>query len=61
MKSQALDPLENKDLLVSRVRRSVWGPPCDPSLTIPLGPDLTSHLNRGSQAVMVTLDLKETG
>lgn len=37
------------------------GPPCDPSLTTPLGPDLTSHVNRGSQAVMVTLDLKETG
>lgn len=36
LKSQALDPLENKDLLDSRVRR-------------------------GSQAVMVTLDLKETG
>lgn len=37
------------------------GSTCDSSLTTPLGPDPTSHLNRGSQAVMVTLDLKETG
>lgn len=36
---------------------STW----DPNLTMTLGPELTSNLNRGSQAVMVSQDPKETG